>query len=406
MEAMEKRKRIISFVVAIILVLAVFAGGAFFGYANRPAMEKVTSIFNKNTPQSPQIDFSPFWDAWNTVESKYVSSSTTDKQKMVWGAIEGMVSSLGDPYSSFFPPQENKQFNDEMRGNFGGVGMEISVKNGILVVVAPLKDTPAYRAGIKSGDKILKIDDKTTESMTAEQASLLIKGDIGTVVKLTVMHAKEDKSFELNITRDIIKIPVLDTEKKGDGIFVIRLYNFSENSANEFRNALRQFVESGDNKLVLDLRGNPGGYLESAIDIASWFLPMGKTVAREKFSNGEENIFRSRGYAVVDNLPFVILVDGGSASASEILAGALKESGVAKLVGTKTFGKGSVQELFSITSDTSLKLTIAKWLTPNGVSISDQGLEPDYKIEITEKDIESNRDPQMEKTLEILKNWK
>ena len=405
---MEKRKRIISLLAAIILLAAVFSGGALFGYANRPAMERVVGILNKQSPASgpENIDFSPFWGAWNTVESKYVSASSTDRQKMVWGAIQGMVGSLGDPYSTFFPPQENKAFNDELKGNFAGVGMEISVKNGILIVVSPLKNTPAERAGIKSGDSILKINDKTTEGMMADQAASLIRGDVGTTVKLNILHKNSSKPVDLTITRDIIKIPIIDTETKSDGIFVIKLYSFSENSANEFRSALRQFIESGNTKLVLDLRNNPGGYLEAAVDMASWFLPIGDVVAREKFSTGDETIFRSKGYDMFKNLPFVILVNEGSASASEILSGALREHGKAKLVGAKTFGKGSVQELFPITSDTSLKLTIAKWLTPNGISISDQGLEPDYKVEITDKDATANKDPQMDKAIEILNNWK
>jgi len=406
---MDNKKKIISFIVAVFLLVVVFFLGAVFGYSQRPAMEKISYIINKepNVPKE-NIDFSPFWSAWSTIESNYVSASSTNKQDMVWGAIRGLVGSLGDPYSTFFPPEENKQFKEEMSGNFGGVGMEISVKKGVLTVVSPLKDTPAERAGIKAGDVILKINDKTTDGLSADEAARLIRGEPGTKVKLVILHPNETNTKELEITRDIIKIPVLDTERKPDGIFVIKLYNFSENSSSEFRNALRQFLESGDDKLILDLRNNPGGYLESAVDIASWFLPVGKIVARERFSSGEETLFRSKGYNIftpTGKLPFAILVNEGSASASEILAGALKEHGVAKLVGKKTFGKGSVQELFPITSDTSLKLTIAKWLTPEGISISDHGLEPDYKVEITEKDIEEKKDPQMDKAIEIVKNW-
>lgn len=403
----EKMKKVIYFILALALAGGIFAGGAFFGYYNRPVIEKVTDLYNKEAINKPaQVDFSPFWTAWDTIESKYVSNNGLDSQKMVWGAIQGLVKSLGDPYSVFFPPQESKSFQDEMRGNFGGVGMEIGIRNNALIVISPLKGTPAERVGIKSGDKILKIDDKATTDMSAEEAARLIRGEKGTSVKLTILKKNSEKSVEINITREIIRIPVLDTEKKPDGIFIIKMYNFSANSADVFRNALREFITSGSDKLILDLRNNPGGYLESSVDIASWFLPVGKVVAREKFSSGEEDLFRSKGYDVFKNLPFVILVNEGSASASEILAGALQEHGIAKLVGQKTFGKGSVQELVQITPDTSLKITIAKWLTPNGKSISDEGLEPDIKVEMTEKDIEANRDPQMDKAVEILNNWK
>lgn len=400
---MSQKKKIISIVVSVLLVAGIFTGGALFGYSQRPAIEKVTSLFNKETPKPAEIDFSPFWVSWNTIKSKYATSDGFDDQKMVWGAIQGLVKSLGDPYSVFFPPQESKQFKEEMQGGFEGVGMEIAVKNNVLTVVAPLKGTPAFRAGIKSGDKILKIDGKDTTDMSAEQASQLIRGKAGTAVKLTILSKDQEKPREISIIRETIQIPTLDTETKQNGIFIIKLYNFSANSSNLFRNALRDFVYSGDSKLILDLRGNPGGYLESAVDMASWFLPVGKIVAREKFSANEETLFRSKGYDVFNNnLKMVILVNEGSASASEILAGALQEYGIAKLIGSKTFGKGSVQELIQITPDTSLKLTIARWLTPNGKSISEQGLEPDIKVEMKKEDIDVNRDSQIEKAIEIL----
>jgi carboxyl-terminal processing protease len=408
MELGWKKKLVLS-LTSLSVILGVFAGGAFFGYYNRPSIEKINVLFNKETGKPAQVDFSPFWTAWQTIESKYVENENLDSQKMVYGAIQGMLNSLGDPYSVFFPPQESKEFKDEMKGDFEGVGMEIGVRDSQLIVISPLKGTPAYNAGIKAGDKILKIDDKTTENMSAEEAARLIRGEKGTAVKLTILRKDEEKPIEISVIRNVIKIPVLDTEQKPNGIFVIKMYNFSGNSTNVFREALREFVFSGSDKLILDLRGNPGGYLESSVDIASWFLPVGKTVAREKFSNGEETIFRSRGYDIFNSsankLPFVILVNEGSASASEILAGALQEHGIAKLVGQKTFGKGSVQELIQVTPNTSLKLTIARWLTPNGRSISEQGLEPDFAIEFTKENFEANCDPQMDKAVEILKNW-
>jgi len=242
--------------------------------------------------------------------------------------------------------------------------------------------------------------------MTAEEAARLIRGEKGAAIKLLILPKGEEATKEITLIRETIVVPILETEEKPGGIFLIKFYSFSGNSTNEFRNALRKFVYSGNSKMIIDLRGNPGGYLESAVDASSWFLPIGKIVAREKFGNGEENLFRSKGYNIFNNLPLAILVNEGSASASEIMAGALKEHNVAKLVGTKTFGKGSIQELIEITPQTSLKITIAKWLTPNGVSISDQGLEPDFKVEITKKDLELENDPQMEKAKEVVNNWK
>lgn len=404
MDIVSMLKKIIYAVAVIALLIGIFSGGAFFGYSQRPAVEKITELFNKETPKPANVDFSPFWTAWNEINSKYVSRDNLDDQKRVWGAIQGMVESLGDPYTTFFPPEETKIFKENISGDFEGVGMEIAVKKGILTVVSPLKGTPADKAGIKAGDKILKIGDKITTDMTADQAVQLIRGPRGTDVKLTIFRDDQDKPIEISITRDVIKIPVLDTETKPGGIFVIKLYNFSGNSASAFRNALREFITSGNNKLILDLRNNPGGYLELAVENTSWFLPAGKVVVREKFANGDEELYRSKGYDIFEKLPMVILVNEGSASASEIMAGALQEHGIAKLVGEKTFGKGSVQELVQITSDTSLKITIAKWLTPNGRSISDEGLMPDVEVKLTEEDFEASKDPQMDKAIEIISN--
>jgi carboxyl-terminal processing protease len=208
--------------------------------------------------------------------------------------------------------------------------------------------------------------------------------------------------------RDTINIPTLDTELRKDGIFSIKLYSFSANSASLFRDAIRSFAKSGSDKLLLDLRGNPGGYLDSAVDISSWFLPSGKTVVSEDYGNNKApDVYRSRGYNLFnDKLKFVILIDGGSASASEIVAGAMQDNKRAKLVGAQSFGKGSVQETIKVTPDTLLKITVAKWLTPNGTSISEKGLTPDYLVEPTPKDISDKIDPQLNKAVEILNNWK
>lgn len=400
---MSKLRKFVYFLVVIVFVGAVFASGAFFGYSQRPAVEKVSVLFGKEEAKPAEIDFSPFWIAWSTVEEKFISAGNgMDKQKMVWGAIQGMVKSLDDPYSVFFPPEEAKIFEEDINGDFEGVGMEIAIKNDVLTVVAPLKGTPAIRAGIKAGDIIVKINETLTNDMAVDEAVKLIRGPKGTSVKFSIMRKGEKELIEINVVRDVILIPVIDTEIKPGGIFIIKLYSFSGNSSELFRKALMQFVSSGNDKLILDLRGNAGGYLEASVDIASWFLPGGKIVAIERSGTGDEKIYRSRGYGSFENLNMVILVNEGSASASEILAGALQEHGIAKLIGQKTFGKGSVQELIKITNGSSLKLTIANWLTPNEKSISKNGLQPDIAVEMTNKDIEDGKDPQMDKAIEVL----
>ncbi len=399
------RSRAIFIAITVAVIVVSFALGAFFGYSHRSELEKIGGIKNGASGKPDDIDFEPFWNAWAIIGNKFAGSDNIDRQKMVWGAIQGALNSLGDPYTTFFPPEEKKLFDSEIKGSFAGVGMEIGVRKGILTVIAPLKDTPAYNAGIKSGDAVLKIDSKETAGMTADEAVRLIRGERGTKLKLIILPLNKDKTRELTLIRDIIKIPIIETKKEKNKIFVIKLYSFAENSANEFRNSMRDMYFSGSNKLIIDLRGNPGGYLEAAVDIASWFLDTGKVVVREKFKSGEEQLYRSRGYKPFSSLMIVVLVDKGSASASEILAGALQDYGAAKLVGEKTFGKGSVQELVDVTNNTSLKVTIARWLTPNGRSISQNGLDPDVKVDQTENDDTKGIDKAMARALEILESW-
>lgn len=391
----------------VLLTIGLFLFGIYIGFHNRPAIDKVLTLSNTKKPAEIKTDFEPFWDAWNTINEKYPGANKITDQEKVYGAISGLVNSLNDPYSTFFNPEETKSFEEDISGSFSGIGLEVGMKDKILTAIAPLKDSPAYYADLKSGDLILKINDKITSDITIEQAISLIRGKEGTNVSLTILREGEEEPREIKITRGIINAPTLETELKKDGIFVITLYSFSENSASLFRDAIKKFVESKSDKLVLDLRGNPGGYLDSAVNISSWFLPSGKTVVIEDYGNDtRQKDYRSLGYDIFsDKLKFVILIDGGSASASEIVAGAMQDYKKAILVGDQSFGKGSVQEVINATSDTLLKITVAKWLTPNGTSISEKGLTPDYKIEFTKDDYDNKKDPQMDKAVELLKNW-
>ncbi len=388
----------------ILLVVVFFGFGIFLGFKNSPEIDKVFNVSGKEMGVATQADFSPFWKVWNDINEKYPNASKITDQNKIYGAISGLVGSLNDPYSVFFSPDDAKMFEDSIQGSFGGIGMEVGIKDKVLTVIAPLKDTPAYKANIKSGDKILKIDDTVTSDLSVDKAIKLIRGDAGTTVRLTVFHDGDKEPKEIKITRENINIPTLDTELRKDGIFVIRLYSFSANSAELFRGALKKFSTSGSDKLLLDLRGNPGGYLDSAVSMASWFLEGGKPVVTEDYgNNAKPKIYRSQGYNIfTDKLKFVILIDGGSASASEILAGAMQDYKKAILVGEKSYGKGSVQEVVKVTPDTLLKITVAKWLTPNGNSISEKGLTPDYVVPITTKDAETKNDSQLNKAVELL----
>jgi len=392
----------------IILLVFLFLGlGIYIGYSNRPEIDRVVNISGKETTITTKTDFSPFWKVWNSINEKYPNANKINDQERIYGAISGLVNSLNDPYSVFFKPDDAKLFNADIQGKFGGVGMEVGIKDKTLIVIAPLKDTPAYKANIKSGDKILKINDEVTSNMSIEKAIKLIRGDIGTTVTLTIFRDGDKEPKEIKIVRDTINIPTLDTKLRKDGIFEIKLYSFSANSAELFRNALKKFSLAKTDRLLLDLRGNPGGYLDSAVSMSSWFLEKGKTVVTEDYGgNSKPKVYRSKGYNIFSNkLKFVILIDGGSASASEILAGAMQDYKKALLVGEKSFGKGSVQEVVKVTPDTLLKITVARWLTPNGDSISEKGLTPDYTIPFTKKDFKNKKDPQLNKAIELLNNW-
>ena len=395
---------------AIFLVVVSFSLGVLSGKEmdGRSYSSAIPGGLLQGGSVSENVDFSPFWTAWNILHDKYVDPDKIKNEDKVWGAISGLAGSFDDPYTVFFPPREAEYFESEVRGNFGGIGIEIGVEDDILTVIAPLKGTPAERAGLLAGDKIVAVNATSTMDMTLDEAISLIRGEIGTPVDLTIVREGVKEPLEIRVMRDTINIPTIDTEKRANGVFVISLYNFSAGSPDLFRQGLREFVESGYDKLILDLRNNPGGYLEAAIDMASWFLPAGKVVVTEDFRNGgNDEIYRSRGYDIFNkNLKFVILLNKGSASASEILAAALREYDVVKLVGEKSFGKGSVQQLLDVTPNTSLKVTVAEWLTPNGNQISGKGLTPDYEVERTAKDYEKKLDPQMDKAVEILLDWK
>lgn len=394
-------KNLLYAALSIALVLGIFSIG-FYAGTEGVGLKKSTEV-SAGTP----ADLATFWRVWNLVEERYVPAGPDDvinNDERVLGAIKGMVDAIGDPYTTFLTPEENAQFEESISGKFKGVGMEIGKRDGVLVVIAPIKDSPAERAGITAGDVLLQIDGESTADLSVDEAVQRIRGEKGTMVSLMLVREGDTEPRTVEVVRDEIRIPTLEYELRDDGVFVISLFNFSAGVEREFREALREFVLARTDKLVLDLRGNPGGYLDAAVDVSSWFLPVGKVVVREHFGDGkEEKIFRSKGYNIFNsNLKMVVLVDGGSASASEIVAGALKEHDVATIVGETTYGKGSVQELIEVTEDTALKVTIAQWLTPEGLSISKNGLEPDVVVEQVQEVPDNGSDNQLDKAIEIL----
>jgi len=419
----EKRGNLSILIFCSIIFGIGFYSGSFYTHASSYIPNDTIANTSPEEDMKFNADFAPFWKAWSILNERFVpvATSTTlaSEEDRIWGAIQGLSKSYNDPYTVFFPPEEAKSFEMEIQGNFEGVGMEIGMRDELLTVIAPLKGTPADKAGILPGDQIISIDDVSALDLSIEEAIQKIRGEKGTTVKLTV--AREGKgTLDIPIVRAVIEIPTVDTKPvfasdgsnkgsglRSDGTFLIRLYNFSAHSTNDFQKALNEFTNSGSHKLILDLRGNPGGFLDAAVEMASWFLPTGTPVVIQDFGKGKgEQVLRSKGYDIFNKmgvkLDMVILVNGGSASASEILAGALSEHDVATIVGTQTFGKGSVQELIPLTSETSLKITIARWLTPHSISISENGITPDVIIPLSLEDIEKGKDPQLDRAVKIL----
>jgi len=379
--------------VIVILVGVGFSSGFYFGKSQC-----------KICPPE-ELDFSLFWQAWHKLQENFVNKEKFDIQKMIYGAISGMVKSLEDPYTVFFNPEETERFKQDISGRFEGVGMEIGIKKGQLQVIAPLEGTPAQKAGIRAGDKILKINDTLTSDLTVDEAVNLIRGPKDTEVTLTISREEWETPKEFKITRAVIEIPSLKLEVKDSNIVYLKLYQFTEKASFDFNKTAIDILNSPAQKIILDLRNNPGGYLEVAQDIAGWFLEKGQVVVIEDFGKEKkQEVYKVQGNSLLLSYPIVVLINQGSASASEILAGALRDNRDIKLIGEKSFGKGSVQELEKLREGSSLKITIANWLTPKGKLITDVGLEPDIKVEMTEEDYEQGKDPQLDKAIEIIKN--
>lgn len=388
------KKKIIFPVLFVICFLAVFGLGIWLG-----ASQAVYYV-----PQPGTVDFSLFWDSYNKLHEYFIEPSKINDQKVIYGAIEGMAKTLQDPYTSFFDPEQAKRFQQDLAGSFEGIGAEIGIKKNQLTIIAPLDGTPGQKAGLKAGDLILKIDGKSASDMTTEEAVSLIRGPKGTNVTLTIFRTDWSKSKDIKITRDTIIVPPMKWEIKNENIAYIRINQFGESLPSDFAKAVMKIFNSPAQKIILDLRNNPGGYLEVSQDIAGWFFTKGKTVVIEDFGKKkEQKIYKSEGSGSLADYPIVILINEGTASASEILAGSLRDNRNIKLIGAKSFGKGSVQQVVDLNGGSFLKITIAKWLTPNGNLISEVGLEPDIKIESSD---DPEKDPQLDKALEIIKNLK
>lgn len=397
-------------ILILTLVLCVFGVGFWFGQQKLELsfvryIPKVT--LERKVPLGKEdVSFSLFWEVWDKLEQSFLDKTKIDPQKMVYGAISGMVSSLGDPYTVFLPPQEQNMSKQDLAGEFEGVGIELGYKDSKVAVIAPLSGTPAERAGIKAGDLILRIKDETknidkeTAEMSLPEAVTIIRGPQGSKVTLTIF--REDKGeFEVELIRQTIVVKSVEVSFKDD-IAHLKLLRFGERTYEEWEEAISSIInhEPEVKGVILDLRNNPGGFLQGSVFIASEFLKDGVVVKQEQSRDGGTETFSVNRKGRLLTAPLVVLINQGSASASEIVAGALQERGRAKVVGEKSFGKGTIQEAEELLGGSGLHITVARWLLPSGKNIDKEGIKPDFEVEMDEKD--QTRDPQLEKAIELL----
>lgn len=386
---------------AIIFMSFIF--GWAFGHLDFQSSQTGLSptITNKDTNKS--VDFGVFWQTWDKVTSEF--DGKIDYQAMIDGAVSGMVNALGDSYTVFMNADQSKTFDAELEGSITGIGAEVGIKNNRVIIVAPIDNSPAAKAGIKAQDVILTIDGVDTTGMDLNTAVTKIRGDIGTKVKLQIQRG--DAKLDFEITRDKVDTKSVRWEVKNDNIGYIEISRFDSNTTELTRQAASELSAKGVKAIILDLRNNPGGYLDAAINVASEFLKSGTIVTEKPTSRTgkeEKYIASGKGRLTNTNIPMVVLVNGGSASASEIVAGALQDNGRAILIGEKTFGKGSVQAIENLTGGASLRITIAHWFTPNGKNINKEGISPNTEVKLTEDDFKNARDPQLVAALDYLKS--
>jgi len=391
----------------VIFVILVFIFGIWVGQNVALPFGKqrapIFRVLNQGAPREIQTDFAPFWDVWGRITADYLERAKLDPQKLLYGAISGMVRAVGDPYTVFLSPEENQEFELSLSGIYEGVGIELDLRDSKLVVVAPIEGSPAAKAGVWAGDTILEIDGTDASTLTIQEAVQKIRGKAGTSVKLKL--ARGGQVSDLTITRAKITIKSVEFADLGGGVAQVKIIRFGGDEATfkEWDEAVNKIVAGGFKKLILDLRNNPGGRLDYATAVASDFAEKGTTLMWEEDASGKKIPSASAKEPRLKDLKVVVLINKGSASASEIVAGALRDDRGVKIVGETSFGKGTIQRVDDLAGGAGLHITFAKWLTPSGFWVNKVGLKPDVEVKPTEDDIKNKRDPQLEKAKELLK---
>ncbi|PIZ10251.1 hypothetical protein COY54_01775 [Candidatus Falkowbacteria bacterium CG_4_10_14_0_8_um_filter_41_36] len=413
----EKNKKFWKFsgvaVLCLLSLFCAFSAGAYLSQNSNSfgeLVQKEIGYFgmdklNSASAITSDIDFNLYWKVWNTLKDNYVDKSKLDDQTLFYGALKGLVAAVGDPYTFFMDPKESQQYADDLAGTFEGIGAELGLKNEIITIISPLADMPAAKAGLKAGDQIFAINGTSTINMTVNEAVRQIRGPKDTAVTLTIFRQGEKDTKDYTITRGVIFVKSIKTEMRSDGLYLISISAFNDDTWGLFQEAVNDIGVKKPKGIILDLRNNPGGYLDTAVDMSSEWVESGPVVI-EKFSETKQNKYLTTGSTKLKDIPTVVLINEGSASASEIVAGALQDTKKATIVGEKSFGKGSIQSLIDLEDGSSIKITIAKWLTPKGTSINDQGITPDQEVIMTAADVKAEKDPQLQKALDILNNKK
>ncbi len=366
-----------------------------------PPLPNVADLGTERQTSEEEVDMTTFWEVWNTLEDRFYYD-LPPQQERVYGAIEGLIDSLGDPYTSFVPPNVARILEEDSSGTFEGIGAFVEeAPEGGVYIIRVFEGGPADRAGIRAGDIIIAADGTDLLEKSLQEALLLIRGPAGTEVRLTIVREGVPEPFEVSVTRARLDIPTVEARLLDDHIGYVLLYDFNARSSDRLRRAVRQLMDQGAEKLILDLRGNPGGFLEEAVAIADLFLPEGKVLIQRDV-DGRTREYTSRNGDFAERIPLVVLIDGESASASEIVAAAIRDNGRGTLIGQTTFGKGSVQLQYTLSDGSLLRVTYAAWYTPRDVSISEQGVTPDIVVEMPAEP--TNADPQLERAVEFLQS--
>ncbi len=400
MESRQGLYRVIAACVVVVLLAGCLSAGFLIGRVSANNQTILLPSVVSSQPSGTDTLFKPFWEAWQIVHDEYLVQPLDD-EKLMQGAIRGMIDSLGDPHSSYMDPIEYSDATAPLEG-YSGIGAWVNTEGEYLTITEPMKGSPAETAGLKAGDQIIAIDGVDMTGTLAELARQKVLGPAGTQVTLTIRRAGVEQPFDVTITRAQITIPSTEYKMLDAGIAYVRLNSFSNTTADELHSALQELLAQNPKGLILDLRYNSGGYLEAAIQVASEFLPDG-VVTYEEYGNGTRDTYNVTGNGIATNIPMVVLVNEWSASASELVAGALQDRGRAQLVGVTTYGKGTVQNWIALSNEEgAVRVTIARWLTPNQRNVTGIGLTPDVEVQITDADIQAGLDSQLDQAIQIL----